>query len=103
MHIPASDLHVRTPGQDEIASAPAITFAQFRRLAKRREWSAEYLVEQCRDHLDDPTETIRRVLRGATIPGHHDADGKWVPVKHQSLDSTVLPDWPLIQLSQKHG
>jgi hypothetical protein len=103
MHIPPSDLHVRIPSQDEIEAAPTITFAAFRRLAKRREWSAEYLVEQCRDHLDDPTETIRRVLRGATIPGHHDEDGKWVPAKHQSLDLAVLPYWPLIQLYQTHG
>jgi len=103
MHIPASDLHVRIPAQDEIESAPAITFAAFRRLAKHREWSVEYLVEQCRDHIDDPTETVRRVLQGATIPAHHDAEDKWVPTRHQSLDSTVLPYWPLIQIYQKHG
>jgi hypothetical protein len=103
MHIPASDLHVRQPAQDEIESAPTITFAQFRRLAKRREWSVKYLVEQCRDAIDEPTETVQRVLQGATIPGHHDDDGKWIAPKHQSLDSTVIPYWPLIQLYQKHG
>jgi hypothetical protein len=43
------------------------------------------------------------VLRGATVPGHHEEGGKWVPAKHQLLDSTVLPYWPLIQLYQKHG
>jgi hypothetical protein len=101
LYIPASDLHTRQPGQDEIESAPAITFAQFRRLAKRREWSAEFLVEQTQGELD--LATVRRVLTGATIPGHHDGDGKWIPPRHQSLDSTVLPYWPLIELYQKHG
>jgi hypothetical protein len=101
VHIPTSDLYLRQPGQDEVESAPAITFAQFRRLAKRREWSAEFLVEQSAGELD--LATVRRVLTGAPIPGHHDADGKWVPAKHQSLDSTVIPYWPLIHLYQQHG
>jgi hypothetical protein len=71
--------------QDEIESAPTITFAQFRRLAKRREWSVKYLVEQYGEEL--PTDTIRRVLDGATVDG-----------KHDKLESTVIPYWPLIQL-----
>jgi hypothetical protein len=99
----ATDTHTYDLGQDEIESAPLITFAQFRRLATRREWSVEYLVEQCRDHIDNPTETVRRILTGTTVPGHHDEDGKWVPAKHQPLDSTVLPYWPLIQLYQTPG
>jgi hypothetical protein len=82
-----SDLHVRIPGQDEIESAPTITFAQFRRLAKRREWSVKYLVEQYGEEIDNPTDTIRRVLEGATVNG-----------KHDKLESTVIPYWPLIQL-----
>jgi hypothetical protein len=85
MHIPPSDLHVRIPAQDEIESAPQITFAQFRRLAKRREWSVEYLVAQCREEIDNPTDTIRRVMEGA--------DGKRV-----RMDDAVIPYWPLIHL-----
>jgi hypothetical protein len=98
MHIPASDLHVRTPGQDEIEAAPHITFAQFRRLAKRREWSVKYLVEQYGEELDNPTDTIRRVMEGRQAPGHHDDEGKWVPGKRISMDEIVIPYWPLINL-----
>jgi hypothetical protein len=87
MHIPPLDLHVRIPGQDEIESAPTITFAQFRRLAKRREWSVKYLVEQYGEEIDNPTDTIRRVLDGATVDG-----------KRVRMDDVVLPYWPLIQL-----
>jgi hypothetical protein len=90
MHIPASDCHTRTPGQDEVASAPCITFAQFRRMAKRHEWSAEFLVEQSYGELDLPT--VRRVLNGAPVNGRQD-----------KLESTVVPYWPLIQLYQNHG
>jgi hypothetical protein len=88
MHIPASDLHIRTPDQDEIESAPCITFGQFRRLAKRREWSEKYLAEQ----TDLDTATIRRALTGTPVNGHHD-----------KLESTVIPYWPLIELYQQHS
>jgi hypothetical protein len=88
MHIPTNDLHVRTPDQHEIEQAPCITFGQFRRLAKRREWSERYLVEQT--GLD--TATIRRVLAGAPVDG-----------KHDKLEATVIPYWPLIELYQQHS
>jgi hypothetical protein len=87
MHIPASDLHVRIPSQDEIEAAPTITFAAFRRLAKRREWSVKYLVEQYGEEIDHPTDTIRRVLEGATVDG-----------KRVRMDDVVLPYWPLLNL-----
>jgi hypothetical protein len=80
MHIPASDL-------DEIEAAPTITFAQFRRLAKRREWSVKYLVEQYGEEIDHPTDTIRHVLEGATVDG-----------KRVRMDDVVLPYWPLLNL-----
>ena len=87
MHIPASDLHVRIPSQDEIEAAPTITFAAFRRLAKRREWSVKYLVERYGEEIDHPTDTIRRVLEGATVDG-----------KRVRMDDVVLPYWPLLNL-----
>jgi hypothetical protein len=90
MHIPTNDLHICQPGQDEVEAAPTITFAQFRRLAKRREWSTEFLVEQSYGELDLPT--VRRVLNGAPVNGRQD-----------KLESTVIPYWPLIQLYQQHG
>jgi hypothetical protein len=74
------DIYTYTLGQDEVESAPTITFRQFRRLAKRHEWSLEWLVEQCKDHIDNPTATIRRVLEGAIVNG-----------KRERLEDTVIP------------
>jgi hypothetical protein len=79
MHIPASELHTYELDQHEIESAPTITFKQFRALAKRREWSEAWLVEQCQGHIDNTVDTIRRVLKAG------DPD-------------TVIPYQPLINL-----
>jgi hypothetical protein len=63
-----SDLHVRIPGQDEIASAPCITFAQVRDLAK----------------------TLKTDL-AAHFKGEVPAE-----VFAHALKSTVVPYWPVI-------
>jgi hypothetical protein len=89
MHIPASDLHVYELGQDEIDAAPAITFGQFRALAAREGWTEAFLIEQCKSHIDNPTETVRRILKGTDPEGHR-------------LVATVIPYQPLIELYRKH-
>ena len=48
--------------QRAVDQAPIITAKQFRELAKRREWSEAWLVEQCKAELDRPTQTIRWYL-----------------------------------------
>jgi hypothetical protein len=41
-----------------------VTIGQFRNLAQQRGWSEDWLVEQCRDDMDNPRETIREILAG---------------------------------------
>src|SRR6266487_1177920 len=48
--------------QRAVDQAPTITAKQFRELAKRREWSEAFVVEQCKADLDRPTQTIRWYL-----------------------------------------
>jgi hypothetical protein len=70
MHTP--DLHVRIPGQDEIASAPCITFAQVRDLAKtlKTDLAAHFKGEV-------PAEVFAHVV----MPKY---------------GATVMPYWPVI-------
>ena len=42
--------------------ATEVTIGQFRNLAQQRGWSEDWLVEQCRDDMDNPRETIREIL-----------------------------------------
>ena len=67
-----SDLHVRIPGQDEIASAPCITFAQVRDLAKtlKTDLAAHFKGEV-------PAEVFAHVV----MPKY---------------GATVMPYWPVI-------
>jgi hypothetical protein len=67
-----------------------ITFGQFRRVAQQREWSLEWLVEQCKAEIDRPTDTVRRVLQGTTVDG-----------QHVSMAEVVLPYHGLIALYQQ--
>ena len=39
-----------------------VTIGQLRNLAQQRGWSEDWLVEQCRDDMDNPRETIREIL-----------------------------------------
>jgi Uncharacterized protein containing a Zn-ribbon (DUF2116) len=41
-----------------------VTIGQFKALAEVRGWSADWLVEQCRDEMDDPKTIIREILQG---------------------------------------
>jgi hypothetical protein len=89
MHIPTLDLHTYELGQDEIEPAPTITFGQLRALATREGCTEAFLIEQCSGHFDNPTETVRRILKGTAHDGHR-------------LVATVIPYHPLIQLYRKH-
>jgi hypothetical protein len=86
--------------QAAVEQAPCITFGQFRKVARQREWSLEWLVEQCKAELDRPTDTIRRVLEGARVEGHQQG-GKWVTPYWDDMSEVVLPYRCLIALYQR--
>ena len=76
--------------QQAVEKAPCITFGQFRSLARHRGWTVEWLREQVAGEIDQPTETLRRVMHGALVNG-----------KHQLLADTVVPYRCLIALYQR--
>jgi hypothetical protein len=73
-----SDLHAYTPGQDEIASAPLITFAQIHNLAAslKTDLAAHFKGEV-------PAEVFAHVV----MPKH---------------GATVMPYWPVIEWYIQH-
>jgi hypothetical protein len=73
-----------------VTIAPQIIYKQFRDLAKRRQWSETYLVEQIRGEVDNPTDVIRTIMRGASVDG-----------KFHGIDDTVVAYWPLINLYEQ--
>jgi hypothetical protein len=56
MHIPPSDLHVHQPGQDEIESAPRLTFGQIHTLAKTLKTDLSTVFKG-----DVPADTLSRI------------------------------------------
>jgi hypothetical protein len=90
----------REISQSAIEQAPCTTFGQFRKVARQREWSLEWLVEQCKAELDRPTDTIRRVLEGARVEGHW-ATGKWIAPHWDDMADVVLAYRCLIGLYQR--
>jgi hypothetical protein len=87
-------------GQDEIDNAPCITFQQFRRLVKQRGWSERWLIEQVKPYLDEPRETVHRILYGAHVPAHEcsEQDGRVVEAHHEPMDEVAIPYTCLIDL-----
>jgi hypothetical protein len=81
----------------DIDSVPIITINQFRTLAKRRSWSEEWLIEQCRNEMDTPRQIIREILdgHGLTKPWFTSESTK---PRSVSLADTVLVWTPLIDL-----
>jgi hypothetical protein len=59
-----TDSYIYELGQDEIDSADEVTLGQFLALAKRRGWSEDWLVEQCKAQMDNPRAIIREILDG---------------------------------------
>jgi hypothetical protein len=87
--------------QDDIDSAPAVTIGQFRALALAREWSEDWLVEQCRGEMDDARTTVRDILagRGLTKPWFTGSSDRPTLV---NLDETALVWAPLLALYHTH-
>jgi hypothetical protein len=67
-----------------------LTFGQFRRVAAAQGWTVEELVEMCGKELEHPTDTIRRIMEGIRVQGHH-----------ESLEDAVIPYRCLIELYQR--
>jgi hypothetical protein len=66
------DRQQRAIPQLAIDQAPCVTFREFRKVVKQREWSLEWLVEQSKADLNRPPDTIRRVPEGAWVEGYWD-------------------------------
>lgn len=94
------DNNQREISQSAIEQAVWVTFGQFRKVAQQREWSLEWLVEQCKADLDRPTDTLRRILEGARVEGHR-AGGQWVPSHWADMADVALPYRCLIELYQR--
>jgi hypothetical protein len=76
--------------QQAVEEAVSITYSQFRHVAKHRGWTLEWLLEQAKEKLDKPTDTLRRVMHGALVDG-----------KHELLADVVIPYRCLIELYQR--
>jgi hypothetical protein len=94
------DSDQREISQAAVDQAPCITFGQFRKVARQREWSLEWLVEQSKAELDRPTETIRRVLEGARVESHRQGD-RWVAPYWDDMAEVVVRYRCLIELYQR--
>lgn len=88
--------NTRATHQD-IDWAPTITIDQFHALAKRRGWSEEWLVEQCRDEMDNPRPIIRELVDGRGLTNPRFASESTKP-SSVSMADTVLVWTPLIDL-----
>jgi hypothetical protein len=99
-HAAYNGLSRREISQSAIDQAPCITFGQFRKVARQREWSLEWLVEQCKAEIDRPTDTIRRVLEGARVEGHRQGE-RWVAPYWDDMAEVALPYRCLIELYQR--
>jgi hypothetical protein len=86
--------------QAAVKRAPCITFGQFRKVARQREWCLEWLVEQCRTELDRPSNIIRRVLEGARVEGYREGE-RWVAPYWDDMAGVVLPYRRSIDLYQR--
>jgi hypothetical protein len=71
-------------------ATPPITYAQFREVSKAQGWSSEWLFDQVRGHVDKPTETIDRLLKGVFVPAHRQGR-EYTPAHWDDLADTVIP------------
>jgi hypothetical protein len=73
------------------------TIQQFRTLAQAREWTEDWLVEQCRHEMDNPRQSIREILAscGLTKPWF---TGETTKPKLVSMLDTALVWTPLLRL-----
>ena len=54
----------REVSQQAVEEASCITFGQFRQVVKQRGWTVGWLLEQVKDEIDKPTDTLRRAMYG---------------------------------------
>jgi len=87
--------------QSIIRIANDVTICQFKALAEVRGWSTDWLVEQCKDEMDHPRETVRGILagRGLTKPWFM---GQTTKPKLVSMLDTVLMWTPLLDLYSRY-
>jgi hypothetical protein len=86
----------------QITIKAEVTIGQFRELAQAQGWSEDWLVEQCRGHMENPREIVREMLagKGLTKPGF---SGESARPKLVSLIDTALVGTPLLRLyAQRH-
>ena len=84
------ELEQREVMQQTVEEAPYITFGQFRQVANQRRWTFGWLLEQVKDEIEKPTDTVRRILHGALVNG-----------KHDMVADVVIPYPCLIELYQQ--
>jgi hypothetical protein len=106
MNLSAADIHFVIGTLDRSSAQPRrltpkeaepVTIGQFRALALQRGWSEDWLVEQCKDEMDNPREIIREILagRGLTKPWF---TGESTKLKLVDMRDTVLVWGPLLAL-----
>jgi hypothetical protein len=83
-------LEKREVFQQAVEETPRITNGQFRQASTQRRWTFRWLLEQVKDEIDKPTDTVRRILHGTLVNG-----------KHDMLADVVIPYRCLIQLYQR--
>jgi hypothetical protein len=78
----------------DLDDSPMVTISQFQALARTRGWSEDWLVEQCRDGMDNPRQIIKEILdgHGLTKPWFTSETSKPSPV---NMADTVLV-WTLL-------
>jgi hypothetical protein len=91
------DSYIYELGQDEVGSHATTTIGQFRTLVKQCGWSEDWLVEQCKEHMDYPREIIREILHGSGMTKPWPMGTREKPGR-VSLTDTPLVWWPLLNL-----
>jgi hypothetical protein len=89
--------------QLDIDHALTVTIGQFRALALSRGWSEDWLVEQCRDDMEEARSIVRELLsgHGPTKPWFTGESGR---AAQKSLADTPLVWSPLLDLyAHYHG
>jgi hypothetical protein len=81
----------------DIDWAPPITIERFHALDRRHGWSADWLVEQCRDEMDNPRPIIRDLPDGRGVTNPRFVSESTKP-RSVSMADTVLVWTPLIDL-----
>jgi hypothetical protein len=77
----------------DLDDSPMVTISQFQALARTRGWSEDWLVEQCRDGMDNPRQIHQR-NPGRTRPNEalvHERDVKAEPSQYGGHRASLDP------------